>query len=463
MPGDSLKSQTALPSPEGARSGWLARRVWALALAIPLCVIITQAFLVGSYRVSSPSMVPCIWGPALQCECPAAAESFLLPVAEIPHPLRVLTCPWCGTHVPARDAQLIRGQRVIVNRTAYLFHPPRRWDLIVFQHLDAHGQLQTLVKRVVGLPGERVQIVDGEIVINGQVARKSLAQLRGLAIPVVDFAHLAKANLYRSADADSGAANNTAARKITPWDNARLWDPARGCFVLDHERLTYGNDEPLTDRDPSDQLFTRPELEIEPVRDLLLSGKFAWRTSTSADHSPVLQINLANATDDFELTVDLKSGDCRVLENGRVLQDGISVITRPDLANALSRSLAGEHVRFELAIADGTVQAALDDTVFCNVPREFARKERPGSFPGVMNIEIHGGVLELTDLRLARDVYYTRPFGRTAAPGVGVETLLGPGEYFVLGDNSPVSEDSRFWAQPAVLRSQVLGQAIPWR
>jgi signal peptidase I len=53
-----------------------------------------------------------------------------------------------------------------VNRLAYLFHPPRRGDVVVI-HLLA-GQHVMYLKRIVGLPGETVAFHEGRLYINGQ-------------------------------------------------------------------------------------------------------------------------------------------------------------------------------------------------------------------------------------------------------------------------------------------------------
>ena len=58
------------------------------------------------------------------------------------------------------------GDKIIVNKLSYIRSDPERFDVIVFnQSSSEHGFHN--VKRVIGLPGETIEIVNGEIYING--------------------------------------------------------------------------------------------------------------------------------------------------------------------------------------------------------------------------------------------------------------------------------------------------------
>lgn len=66
-----------------------------------------------------------------------------------------------------------RGDRILVNRLAYsLGGQPSRWDIMVFiSPLPEHNHF---IKRVVGLPGETIQIKNGDIYIDDKIATKPL-------------------------------------------------------------------------------------------------------------------------------------------------------------------------------------------------------------------------------------------------------------------------------------------------
>lgn len=60
---------------------------------------------------------------------------------------------------------IMPGDRLIGNRLAYIKEGPERGDVIIFHYPDNEEELY--VKRVIGLPGDEVSIIDGEIFING--------------------------------------------------------------------------------------------------------------------------------------------------------------------------------------------------------------------------------------------------------------------------------------------------------
>ena len=58
------------------------------------------------------------------------------------------------------------GQYLFVNRLIYMLHPPERGDVIVL--VPPTSTSRDYIKRVIGLPGERVEIVSGRVLIGGQ-------------------------------------------------------------------------------------------------------------------------------------------------------------------------------------------------------------------------------------------------------------------------------------------------------
>lgn len=57
------------------------------------------------------------------------------------------------------------GQYLVVNKLTYWLHPPERGDIIVFR--PPNNLSEDYIKRIVGLPGEEVQIRSGEVWIDG--------------------------------------------------------------------------------------------------------------------------------------------------------------------------------------------------------------------------------------------------------------------------------------------------------
>lgn len=68
------------------------------------------------------------------------------------------------------------GDVVLINRIAYDFSEPDRYDVIVFEPKVANVS-QHYVKRIIGLPGETVQIKDGRIYIDGRILEDDVVDM----------------------------------------------------------------------------------------------------------------------------------------------------------------------------------------------------------------------------------------------------------------------------------------------
>lgn len=62
---------------------------------------------------------------------------------------------------------IMEHDKLIGFRLSYLFSEPKRGDIVIFKYPD--NEAQNYVKRVIGTPGDVVQIKDGHVYINGDL------------------------------------------------------------------------------------------------------------------------------------------------------------------------------------------------------------------------------------------------------------------------------------------------------
>jgi signal peptidase I len=78
---------------------------------------------------------------------------------------------------PSMQPNLYYGQRVMIEKVTYrLFHGPRRGDVVV---VDVPGSTEPLIKRVVALAGETVEIQDGQVTIDGKLLEEPWVEYAG--------------------------------------------------------------------------------------------------------------------------------------------------------------------------------------------------------------------------------------------------------------------------------------------
>lgn len=65
------------------------------------------------------------------------------------------------------EPNLHSSQRVVIEKVTYQFlHGPRRGDIVV---INSPGQGEMVIKRVVGLPGETIEVRSGRVYVNGKL------------------------------------------------------------------------------------------------------------------------------------------------------------------------------------------------------------------------------------------------------------------------------------------------------
>jgi signal peptidase I len=67
------------------------------------------------------------------------------------------------------------GEVVLINTLDYRFRAPARGDIIAFRH-NSGDSSEVFIKRVVGIPGDRVRIDRGAVYVNGNALREPYVQ-----------------------------------------------------------------------------------------------------------------------------------------------------------------------------------------------------------------------------------------------------------------------------------------------
>jgi signal peptidase I len=67
----------------------------------------------------------------------------------------------------AMEPMMENGDVVLVNQVVYNVSQPKRYDVVVFKP-NGNENEQYYIRRIIGLPGETIQITDGKILVDGE-------------------------------------------------------------------------------------------------------------------------------------------------------------------------------------------------------------------------------------------------------------------------------------------------------
>ncbi len=131
-----------------------------------------------------------------------------------------------GSMIPTLEI----GDRVLVNKFIYRFTEPRRGDVIVFESVD--NSKEDLIKRVVGLPGDKIAVRGGKLFVNGEPQKepytnKRLPDRSFYAKTKVPKNHVFVMGDNRSNSADSRVFGPLPEKNIEGEAFLRFWPPDR--------------------------------------------------------------------------------------------------------------------------------------------------------------------------------------------------------------------------------------------
>jgi len=138
------------------------------AIAIILAFIF-RGFVVEAFIIPTGSMAHGLQGTHIEHDCYICNYRYRAGASEENDDrdeVVATVCPMCGfTEVLDKGNVLSKnagsGDRILVNKFAYMFDEPDRWDVIVFK--NPRDATENYIKRLIGLPNEKVLISNGDI------------------------------------------------------------------------------------------------------------------------------------------------------------------------------------------------------------------------------------------------------------------------------------------------------------
>ncbi len=460
--------------------------IQSLLVAFTIAMIF-RGFVVEGFVIPTGSMAPTLLGRHVTVHSnqtgSATAVGLDLPAGMTRLPTENLRDHQAGRGQPFADQHALAmegpkfGDRILVAKWLYPFSEPQRWDVTVFKNpASPEGATGTYIKRLIGLPGETVWIVDGDIFVREpgsdefHVARKPRHVRETAWQPVWRSIHTPQQPL-RLPRGWSGM----------PWKG----DPA-SAWKTQGETLTSSGDGPATLRWDERQFplddwnaynMFGPVKGDYPVSDLRVAATI---TPDGTGLSATLDLTARGHVFRFEV------------EGGHAVISMWPVGSPAEADRVQAASLAfepGVPVRFVAEHMDQAARLSLNGEAILELTYDWSPRDRLAAAAGVdaeglsdgalakrlptaptLSWSFAGSPVTLDRMEVDRDIYYRRAdltahamknpatpeFAADVIPGDhGAAThpdhlrTLGPDQFFVLGDNSGRSLDGRLWGAPA--------------
>ena len=459
---------TETPSPDTPESSPSAapslRRLFHVVTILFLVFLVVRTLVVEPFGVTTGSMAETIHGNRREAPCPRCGATVCVGSPDearaSQNPQLAAYCWNCGKEridLTRLAHGEVMGDRIMVDKLVYKLRDPVRWEVAVFRcPVDSR---KPYVKRVVGLPGEEFRIFDGDAYANGQLLRKTLAQIHEVQIPVFCMSHVPNTGGW----AERWEVGPLAEVARLPGKKSKL--PSIADVVQDDRLVLDATETPFG--------LTYRHRDLDSKRDSSVRDRLAYNGGPS--HRVWLPVHDFIVSFDVEILAGVGSlalrlddgADLVVVElpiGGGMGRIGAEAGTATEFQ--LSSPLAvGQRHRIEFAFVDRRIfltvdgREALAPTDVPVVPAKLttdpAGKRQGTDRP--LQLGVRGVSVVLHELTLARDIHY-RSEDEDSVNATRSPLQLGAKQYFMMGDNSASSSDSRVWEIPTVDRSAFLGK-----
>jgi signal peptidase I len=313
--------------------------------------------------------------------------------------------------------------RILVDKLSYHFRDPQRFEVTVFRY--PLNRARNYVKRLVGMPGEELRIAHGDLFVRGDPSAPFRPLRRPRAVQAETWKWLDRAlpeglTQWKVESGEWSAAGN---RVGGAGPGRALFVGHGGGAIMD--RYLDGYPAAIAAR-----VSPRGEHGTNAVGDLRLVGRVRARPQALR-----LSIELVEGDRNyrFELPGPAAASDAR--PRVAVVAGAGTSAGGAGTATGEARRLPAERwVEFAVQNLDDLLELELDGEVVAALEVAPAALQTAG-----LRLIAEGGGADFERLRVARDIYYT--------PGrQGRDTWSIPeGHYFMLGDNTQDSSDSREW------------------
>lgn len=448
-----LNSSNSAELPRGDRRR-IQQAVAAILLVLSLLVVARLWCLEGllfPVSIEGASMADTFVGVHYQVKCADCGHEFRCDGQRVPATMTA-ACPNCGyADNKLHPADYRPGEQVLVDRWVYLLGRPHRGDIVAIA--DPDDNAQRVVKRIVGLPGEHIAIRHGDIIVDGQPAAKSLRELKSQATLVNDSRQPPRKSTdvparWQPAEMDTYWVEENGTHfyrahlsKQTKVKVQEGFDWLSFRYIRRIDRpMPHVEYSPVLDDDAYNQDVNR---NLNDVSDLLLTCR-----ATVAKYG-CLVFAAIDREDRFEVHLCHDERKLKVYQNGEILKEELLPHRNHD-----------EPIDIEFALCDQRVLFGMDGR---QVLAQAYQRTNPEAAQVDPQLQIGGAGarIRISNARVYRDVYYLHP--NNTNENWHAERKLPANCYLLLGDNPPVSEDSRQWPQEGVPLSAIHGRVIkPW-